>query len=118
MNKIILKGRIGQDPVSKVVGDGIIICNFSIATNDGTKDKPKTNWHRCTAFKKTAEIIIKHFTKGEEILIEGSINYSKSEDKEYTNVNIHSFEFCGSKINKAIPHDAVPITEGEDDLPF
>lgn len=116
MNRAIIKGRLGNDPKLKTVGNDLQIVNFSVATNDGAKDKPKTNWHNCTAFKNTAEVINKYFKKGDEILIEGKIDYSKDDDKYYTNINVFSFEFCGSKTESVSAE--VVNQEGDDDLPF
>ena len=117
MNQAIIKGRIGQDPELKNVGETNKVVNFSIATNDGTKDKPKTNWHKCTAWNKTAEIIEKYFKKGDEILVTGSIEYQKHEEKTFTKINVYKFEFCGSKNGETVTVEAAQ-SDGDDDLPF
>jgi single-strand DNA-binding protein len=116
MNQIILKGRLGQDPELKVLDGGITVVNFSIATNDGTKDKPKTNWHNCTSWNKTAETINKYFRKGDEILVSGKVDYQKPKEVRYTNISVFNFEFCG---NKSETPEAIQQDEtGGDDLPF
>jgi len=115
MNQVILKGRLGQDPEFKTLESGKTVVNFSIATNDGTKDKPKTNWHNCTAWAKTAEVINEYFHKGDEILVTGVINYEKPKEITYTKITVFRFEFCGNK--SEIP-EAIEKTEKGDDLPF
>lgn len=97
MNKIILKGRLGNDPETN--GSAV---KFSVATDDGYKKADgekveKTNWHSVVAFGKLGETIAKYVTKGQEILIEGRVEYRKHDEKYYTDVIADSFEFCGSK---------------------
>ena len=111
MNTAILKGRLGQDPELKQVGDKQVV-NFSVATNDGTKDKPKTNWHNCSAWGRTAEVINQYFKKGDEIIVTGAIDYQKPESITYTKINVFRFEFCGNR--SEIPQEI----QGSDDTPF
>lgn len=86
LNKVILIGNLGKEPEITTSGSGMQIAKFSIATSDGMKDKQsgevKTEWHRCIAFGKTAEIIGNYVKKGSTISIEGSISYGKYENKE------------------------------------
>lgn len=42
----------------------------------------QTEWHRVTAWGKTAEIIEKYVVKGKEIAIEGKLSHRSYEDKE------------------------------------
>lgn len=86
LNKVILIGNLGKEPEITTSSSGMQIAKFSIATSDGMKDKQsgevKTEWHRCIAFGKTAEIIGNYVKKGSTISIEGSISYGKYENKE------------------------------------
>ena len=85
MNKVILIGNLGQDPEISQSQAGKQITKFSIATSDGMKDQSgniKTEWHRCIAFGKTAEIIGNYVKKGSTISIEGSISYGKYDNKD------------------------------------
>lgn len=97
MNTINLVGRLGQDPELKTSKSGTSFVKFSIATNDGFGDNKKTNWHNCTAFGKSAEIIAKYVKKGNEIAVSGSIDYNKHEDKIYTGILVNNFTFIGGK---------------------
>jgi single-strand DNA-binding protein len=78
MNLVVLKGNLGNEPVSKDIS-GTLICEFSLATK-GFKDK--TDWHSVKAFGKTAEICSKFLEKGAPALIQGSISYRKWKDKQ------------------------------------
>lgn len=96
MNKAILVGRLGQDPKHENN-----VCKFSIATNDGTKEKQKTNWHNVVAFGKTGETLANYLKKGDQIAIEGRIDYHKHEDKVYTSVIVDRFTFVGGGSQQA-----------------
>ena len=116
MNTVILKGRLGQDPELKEVGNDKKVVNFSIATNDGTKEKPKTNWNNCSAWGRTAEVINQYFKKGDEIMITGAIDYQKPEAVTYTKINVFRFEFCGNR--SEIPAEIQSDGGADDNLPF
>ncbi|MBP6072675.1 MAG: single-stranded DNA-binding protein [Flavobacterium sp.] len=86
-NRVQLIGRVGQDPEVKSLEDGKKVATVSIATNDvyykDNGDKvEQTEWHRVTAWGKTAEIIEKYVVKGKEIAIEGKLSHRSYEDKE------------------------------------
>ena len=85
-NRVQLIGRVGQDPEVKNLGGGKKVATITIATNDvyykDNGDKvEQTEWHRVTAWGKTAEIIEKYVTKGKEIAIEGKLTHRIYEDK-------------------------------------
>ena len=85
-NKVQLIGRVGQDPEVKTLDGGKKLATITIATNDiyykDNGDKvEQTEWHRVTAWGKTAEIIEKYVTKGKEIAIEGKLTHRTYEDK-------------------------------------
>ena len=86
-NRVQLIGRVGQDPEVKTLEGGKKLATITIATNDvyykenGDKVE-KTEWHRVTAWGKTAEIIEKYVTKGKEIAIEGKLTHRSYDDKD------------------------------------
>ena len=84
--RVQLIGRVGQDPEVKNLEGGKKVTTITIATNDvyykDNGDKvEQTEWHRVTAWGKTAEIIEKYVTKGKEIAIEGKLTHRTYEDK-------------------------------------
>jgi single-strand DNA-binding protein len=85
-NRVQLIGRVGQDPEVKTLEGGKKLAHITIATNDvyikenGDKVE-QTEWHRITAWGKTAEIIEKFVTKGKEIGIEGKLTHRSYDDK-------------------------------------
>ena len=85
-NRVQLIGRVGQDPEVKTLEGGKKLATVSIATNDvyykenGDKVE-QTEWHRVTAWGKTADIIEKYVVKGKEIGIEGKLTHRSYDDK-------------------------------------
>lgn len=98
MNKALILGRVGSDPVSRATkGDGKIII-LSIATNQKYKDKEgnyieKTEWHEVMIAKPAVVSLIENrLKKGDEVYIEGSLCKSKWMDesgKEKSSSQIH-----------------------------
>jgi len=100
VNKAILLGRLGKDPEFQTTQSGMAICKLSLATSRKKKDGQEvTQWHRCTAFNKTGEIISQYVKKGDQLYVEGEITYSQYEKdgviKYSTDIIIQSFSFVG-----------------------
>lgn len=80
-NQIILVGNIGKDPEIKATNTGKQVANFSVATSSGSGDKKVTEWHRCVAWEKSAEIVDKYMKKGTLVFVQGQIRTRKWQDK-------------------------------------
>ena len=136
VNKVILLGRLGADPELKYTQDQTPVSNFSIATSISYKNKSgekidKTSWHRCVAWRKTAETINQYFKKGNQIYIEGSLESRSFEDQNgdkcfITEVLVNNFQFVDSKSSSsesAIGDDSFLDdfevgSSSSDDVPF
>ena len=101
MNKIIIHGFLTRDPELKTISgkDGdIAVCNFGVAVN---RYGEGADFFNCTAWRKTAELINKHYRKGKEILVEGSMQMDVvgegDNKKTYWKLIVGSQEFCGKK---------------------
>jgi single-strand DNA-binding protein len=86
LNKVMLIGNVGNEPEIRTTGGGKRVAKFSVATNRSFTDRSgqqqeKTEWHRCTAWERLAEIIEQYVHKGDRIYIEGSIEYSQTDDE-------------------------------------
>ena len=86
-NSVQLVGNVGQDPEIRNLEGGKKVANFSIATNESYKNEKgekvdQTEWHRVSAWGKTAEIIEKYVSKGKEIAIEGKLTHRSYDDKD------------------------------------
>lgn len=127
MNKIILKGRLTNDPNLKQTPNGVSVTKFTIAVNRRF-DREKTDFINCEAWRNTAEFISNYFTKGKEIAIVGELHIDKTESngvaRYFTNVVVDEAEFCGSKGDSSVESVAVEtdkpnfVEVTEDDLPF
>ncbi len=104
-NRVQLIGRVGQDPELKNLEGVKKVTTITIATNDvyykDNGDKvEQTEWHRVTAWGKTAEIIEKYVTKGKEIAIEGKLTHRSYDDKNgekryVTDIVVNEFLLLG-----------------------
>ncbi|HEX5413384.1 MAG TPA: single-stranded DNA-binding protein [Terriglobia bacterium] len=86
VNKVILIGRVGQDPEVRYTSSGAPVANFSLATDESFKSRngeqqQHTEWHRIVAWNKLAEICGEYLTKGKLVYIEGSIRSRQWEDQ-------------------------------------
>ena len=108
VNKVILLGRVGNDPEVKFMPSGNAVVNLSIATNRKFKNQDsgafedKTEWHRVVFFNKPAETIGQYVKKGQQLYVEGRLQTRKWQDKDgiekySTDIISDSFTFISSK---------------------
>ena len=100
-NLCILKGRLCREPELTTTSSGMSVCRIRIAVPRRDKQSG-TDFITCTAFKNQAEFLNKYFSKGQEILIQGSlrINQWEGDDgikREGCEVLINNIDFCGAK---------------------
>ena len=83
MNKVIVIGRVGQDPKLSYTPSGQAVANLSVATDEGYRDRQtgqkveRTEWHRVVAWRQQAEFIGNYITKGRLVLVEGKLQTRK-----------------------------------------
>jgi single-strand DNA-binding protein len=142
VNKVILVGNLGKDPEMRFLPSGEAIANFSLATSETWKDKntgekkEATEWHRCSAFGKLADIIGQYVKKGSSIYVEGSLKTRKWQDKDgsdryTTEIKVDQMKMLGSKGDGggSVPHEepteapkqekkAGSFADMDDDIPF
>ena len=89
VNKVILVGNLGKDPVIRRTQDGKPVASFSIATSDTWKDKntgerrEKTEWHNIAVFNEgLCRVIEQYVKKGSKVYIEGQLQTRKWQDKD------------------------------------
>ncbi len=87
INLLIISGRMAGDPEVKTIPrrqsedrEPMIVCNVSIATDDGWGDKKKPIFLDCTFWGKSAEFAGK-LKKGSPVVLEGRIRMDEWEDK-------------------------------------
>lgn len=83
MNKVILMGNLCKDPELRYLPTQTAVANITLAINSYKKDKTKeTTFIPVVIFGKQAEIISEKVTKGNRLLIEGSIKIDNYTNKE------------------------------------
>jgi single-strand DNA-binding protein len=88
VNKVLLIGRLGKDPVLKTFSNDNAIAEFSIATDESYKNREgqkveQTEWHNIKIpTKKQAEIAEKYLKKGMLVFVEGRIRTRSYDDKD------------------------------------
>ena len=115
LNKVMLIGRLGQNPEIKYTPSGVAVSNFSIATNETWTDKSgtkqnKTEWHRLVVWGKLGELCNKYLSKGRQVYVEGKIQTRDWQDKAgqtryTTEIVVASVQFLGSRESTDIPLD-------------
>ncbi len=139
INKVILIGRLGQDPEVKYTPSGAAVATLSLATNTSYKDQEgkmqeQTEWHRVVVWRKQAEVIGQYTKKGHRLYVEGKLATRSWNDKDgnkryTTEVTADSIQLLESRGDREAPqHDAAPmpaetdfsgpVPEEADDLPF
>lgn len=143
MNKVMLVGRLGKDPVIKHFSNENAIAEATLATDDSYRDKNGnkveiTDWHNIKfPFRRQAEIVEKYVKKGTLLLIEGKIKTRSYDDqagqKRYiTEIVVDSFQILTPKSAEtshaasaldqpsySAPEQDVSLPPAEDDgLPF
>lgn len=80
INKVILVGNLGADPVVNNTQNGTKVVNLRIATSDSWKDKAtgerkeRTEWHRVVIFNSAlADIAERYLRKGSKVYLEGQL---------------------------------------------
>jgi single-strand DNA-binding protein len=102
VNKVILLGRLGQDPDVRTTASGTQIANLSIATNElGRADdqgnrQDVTEWHRVILFGRMAETAAQYLSKGSQLYIEGRLQTRKWQDQ--SGQDRYSTEIVGNEM--------------------
>lgn len=136
VNKAILVGSLGRKPEVKTSPKGTLIAQFSVATSETWKDKQtgeqreQTEWHRCVAYRRLAEIAGEYLRKGSKVYIEGRLQTRKwqgqdGKDRYTTEVVVNDLQIIhGTNMVSRDNEPQVPMTNFDptnnydEDLPF
>lgn len=105
LNHVILMGRLTSDPEFKATPSGVTVSKFTLAVPRSyikQGEERQTDFIYCTAFRSTAEFVNKWFTKGRQIIVEGSLQSRSWEDKDGNkrsalDVIVDNTYFCDKK---------------------
>lgn len=124
LNKVMLIGRLGQDPKLSYTKSGQPVANFTLATDESYKDRntnqkvDRTEWHRVIAWGRTAEFCSNYLNKGRLVFVEGKLQTRKWQDQQgqdrwTTEVVANNIEFLDSRGGDAGGYgDSSPVGQG------
>lgn len=105
VNKVILVGRLGQNPEVRYTPSGAAVANFSVATNETWTDKSgqkqeRTEWHKVVVWGKLAELCGQYLQKGRQAYVEGRLQTRQWQDKDgqtkyTTEIQAQTVQFLG-----------------------
>ena len=87
LNKVMLIGNTGKDPVVRHLENGNVTASVSLATSEKYKDKngqlqTHTEWHNIVCWRNLAEFMEKYIKKGMQLYVEGKIRSGSYTDKD------------------------------------
>ena len=89
LNKVIIAGRMTNDPELKQTQTGVSVVNITIAVNrrfasknEGESGQPTADFINVVAWRQSAEFISRYFRKGSAICIVGSIQTRTWQDAQ------------------------------------
>lgn len=137
VNQVVLQGRLTAAPELKETQSGNKVCSFTLAVERNfvkAGEERKTDFFRCVAWRNTAEFLVRYFTKGQMLILEGFLEIRQYTDKEgnprtMTQVVVDNLHFCGKKEGEDSPkpEQEEGLSQGafteldvtaDDDLPF
>jgi single-strand DNA-binding protein len=101
-NKVILVGRLGNDPKLTYMQSGQPVAEMSVATDESYKDRDgnkvdRVEWHRVKVFGKSAEFCGNYLGKGRLVYVEGKLVTRKwqaqdGSDRYSTEINVANIQ--------------------------
>jgi single-strand DNA-binding protein len=127
LNKVMLIGRLGQDPEMRYTPSGRPLTKLQLAVNrswtsaDGEKKK-ETEWFNVVAWGKLAEICNQYLSKGQQVYIEGRLHNRRWQDEDGANHSVVEVNANEMIMLEGQPKEEDSDTKagapGEDDYPF
>ena len=148
LNKVMLIGNLGADPVIRQTQDGKRLAQLSLATSESWKDKStgekkeKTSWHRIVIFNDgLAGVVESYLKKGSKVYVEGQLQTRKFTDQsgqeKYTaevvlgnyngaltmldsrgGMSSDSIQDMPSDVNQDMNNSPAPDLDIDDEIPF
>ena len=125
MNKVMLIGNVGKDPVVTYYDTDQATATFPFATTEkgytlqnGTQVPDRTDWHNIVLWRGLAKVAEKYVHKGDKLYIEGRLRYRSYDDKN--GVRKYVTEIVGENMELLSPKpaSASDTQEGGAERPF
>ncbi|MDR1117578.1 MAG: single-stranded DNA-binding protein [Oscillospiraceae bacterium] len=89
LNKVILMGRLTRDPELRYTQSNIPVVSFSLAVDRNyrskTDNQSQADFINCVAWRQTAEFVSKWFAKGRMMVVVGTLQSRRYQDKNGEN---------------------------------
>lgn len=124
MNKLIIIGNLTSDPRLEHTGQGVAVCNFTVAVNrrKDANGNQETDFFRVTAWRALGENCQKYLAKGKKVFVSGAVSARTYEAADgSTRV---SLDVIAQDVEFLSPASAAPAAapagymQVETDLPF
>jgi len=112
INKVILVGNVGKDPVVQYVKEDVPVARFTLATSETYRDKSgekqtNTEWHNIVVWRGLAKVVEQYIKKGSQLYVEGKLttrSYEKDgATKYFTEVVVNNLEMLGRADSSSMP---------------
>ena len=110
VNKVILIGKLGDDPKNAATNNGQNLTTFFLATSEKFNDRhgqlrETIEWHKVVLYGRVAQIGAQYLVKGSHVYIEGKLKTTQWEDKHQqkryrTEIIGHRIELLGGPEKK------------------
>lgn len=136
MNRIVLIGRLTQDPTVRYTSSGIAVASLRLASDTRFRNQQgerETVFINVTAWRKTAELCGQYLNKGRQVAVDGSLRMRTYQTPQGENRTVYEIEAdnvqfldrgTGAPAGEPSPpsDESVPPAPGggeqDDDLPF
>ena len=125
-------GNLGVDPEMRYTPSGAAVANFRIGCSESWMDKQsgerqeRTEWVRCVAFGKLAEVCGEYLHKGSRVYVSGRMKTDKYQaqdgsDRYSTSIVVGDMIMLDGKSEprqQSKPQQAEPADDFDQDIPF
>ena len=118
MNKVMLIGNVGQDPVVRYLDNGVCVASVRLATTErgytlqnGTQVPDRTERHSLIFWRKQAETVEKFVHKGDKLYVEGKIQSRKYDDRQ--GITHQVVEIMVDQMEMLTPRSSTPATAND-----
>ncbi len=129
LNKVMLIGNVGQEPIVRYLDTGVCVATFSLATTErgytmqnGTQVPDRTEWHNIVVWRKQAEVVEKYVHKGDKLYVEGKIQSRSYDDKQgvrryVVEIMTENIELLSPRQQQGAPASTTPAQEKPEETP-
>ena len=122
LNNINVMGRLTKDPEMRTTNTGKFVTSFTLAV-DRDFEKDKADFFQCVAWNKTAEFVNRYFTKGQLVVVSGSMQSREWKDQKDNKrlsweIKVSNVYFAESRRQVEVEATDFKEIEDEGELPF